>query len=154
MRQRLVLNATHRELRPVDYPAKAELSSALEVISQQELAVYQRLYREGLTSPGPYGKPFSVQRSQAHSGCIEVSATWIDNDPSENAEVKFLVLPDATDLGKDVLKKACLLFRAINEGRKRIHILACCLVATFRPCVCLVSFSCEIHGETCHGSHD
>ena len=30
----------------------------------------------------------------------------------------------------------------------------CCDLAIFRPCVCLVSFSCPEHGTRCHGTHD
>lgn len=34
------------------------------------------------------------------------------------------------------------------------HPEACCARAVVRPCVCRVSFSCEVHGTRCVGSHD
>lgn len=45
------------------------------------------------------------------------------------------------------------------EARAKVAIsvyapMVCCELAVFRPCVCTVSFSCPVHGSTCHGTHD
>jgi hypothetical protein len=37
----------------------------------------------------------------------------------------------------------------------KVHALACCERATVAYCVCIVSFTCPVHGgPQCYGSHD
>lgn len=43
---------------------------------------------------------------------------------------------------------------AIRRERAADHPLRCCGLAVFYPCVCNVAFSCPLHGETHHGTHD
>lgn len=43
---------------------------------------------------------------------------------------------------------------AQREGRSGLPIGACCEKAIKRQCVCLHSYDCEEHGETCVGSHE
>ena len=41
-----------------------------------------------------------------------------------------------------------------NVSKPKIHKSACCPLAVFRQCNCMVSFECRIHGDKCVGSHD
>lgn len=139
-------NQRHPDLVPVPMPPREKLNAALLVMDQQQLAVYQRLYRIGLTSPGIDGTPFAVRRSLEHSGCVEVS-------PHRYPQYRFLVLPNGDDA--DLAgRKAEALFQAINLGLPKKDPRACCPVAEITGCVCTISFKCLVHGARCHGTHD
>ena len=48
---------------PTLAPSGEAVSAAAALLHQQWIAVYQRLYAAGLTTPGTRGSPFRVERS-------------------------------------------------------------------------------------------
>ena len=145
---KLYLAQAHPGLKPAAAPAAQVVMDAVHVLVRQELAVYQRLYREGLTQPGDPAMPFTVRINVKHLGCIQVA-------PFGNEAYAFNVslAGPASDLDA-VVPKARALYEAINSDKAKVHSLACCPLAEFSPCVCYVSFRCFVHGSACHGSHD
>lgn len=142
-------------LTPTDPPDYQALVDACRILSQQQLAVYQRLYAVGLTSPGHPASPFEVQRSSKHEACLEVSLNLglsILGAPLTLSGYTFLVRPG--DNLNDIVPKCELIIKAVEADQQFVHTLACCPLATFRPCVCAVSFTCELHGVHCYGTHD
>lgn len=141
--------ARRASLQPVEPPNRDAISSAIGILRQQELAVYQRLFREGLTSPSMaspiLGAPFDVRRDPLFASFVRIT-------PKGYAQWAFKLGP-LDDIGT-ALPKAEALFAAINEGRQPCHSLACCPLAVKIPCVCIASFNCALHGSKCHGSHD
>lgn len=135
----------HSQLVPAPRISEMEVMKACNVLHAQQLAIYQRLYKVGLTQPGFPARPFGVRRSIEHLGCIEI----VSGGPKE---YKFLMSPrEDPDL---VIARAEELFDAIKSGKSSVDPRACCPVAELTPCVCVVSFKCTIHGRHCIGSHD
>lgn len=54
----------------------------------------------------------------------------------------------------ELLSMAKLLQEGWNSGKRRPKGRACCLLAERRSCVCEESWSCPVHGNQCHGTHD
>ena len=135
----------HPRLTPASRVAVRDVMAACNVLNAQQLSIYQRLYRDGLTEPGFPAGPFGVRRSVEHLGCVEIV-------PLGYEAYKFLMLP-AED-PELVLSRAEAMFNAINSEKPLVDLRACCPVAALQDCVCVVSFKCAIHGSRCVGSHD
>ena len=118
---------------PTEAPAAGAVFAALTLLHQQWLAVYQRLYAAGLTTPGARGAPFRVERSLDVPTCIEVTPAYAGYD-----EYQFHVrTPEDID---GTVAKCELIIAAMEEDRPRIHPRACCPLADSRGCV--------LHGPT------
>lgn len=128
-------------------PSLDEVSRAVDVLTRQQVSVYQALYAEGLAEPGNRGV-FRVRRAVYDE---TRPTTLISVAPSAEGEEAYAFLTNTPD---GVLAKANLILHAIREGREKIHKLACCPLAKPRGCVCFASFNCPLHGQQCHGSHD
>lgn len=144
-----VYRSRRHALIPSDPPTHQAVMDACAVLGQQQLAVYQRLYAVGLTSPGHPAAPFEVQRSRARFACIEVS---LHQQYSIPPYYTFVLEPYETL--EHVVPKCKLIIEAVEADRQLVHARACCPLATLRPCMCTVSFTCELHGVHCHGTHD
>lgn len=157
---------------PVPCPSNDEVSAAFDVLSQQALHWYQLLYFKGLTSPS--GNPVVVERGywETH-GCLHPQSVimvypnpslppiWnkvpmlvhYDAKISQAKEIAkrygFAIRHDDTD--ETVLKKVKLMMDGLG---KPVMEYACCSLAERRNCVCVASFECPIHGNSCVGSHD
>ncbi len=136
-----------KERKPQSCPNKEDIWRSIEILDDQWLHFYQLLYLKQLTNP--YGAPFTVER-HASSGSSHLT-TGIDIYPKDHPEFKFTVFCDDDD--KMVLKNLKLIQEAIRNDKKTLE-YACCPLATPRQCVCVASFECPIHGNTCVGSHD
>mgnify|MGYP001601445052 CR=1 FL=1 len=139
----------HRHpLTPMDPPTDQAIMDACRVLTNQQLAVYQRLYAVGLTSPGSPAAPFEVQRSLTHLACLEVSL-----HQQYGASGYLFVIPPGADL-ESIVAKCERIITAVETNQQPVSPHACCPLATFRHCVCAISFQCELHGTKCYGTHD
>lgn len=128
-------------------PSQDEIWSAIEILDDQWLHFYQLLYFKGLTNPGGY--PFTVERHFS-SGTNRLTA-GIDIYPKDHPEFKFTVFEHLQDA--EVELNLQLIQEAIQANKPKLE-YACCPLATPRQCVCMASFECPIHGNTCVGTHD
>ena len=148
----------HRQmpsLIPMQAPEAAAIRDACRVLTQQQRAAYQRLYAAGLTIPGSTAAPFKIERSTTHLACLEVDLNICATTGTAHSEYTFLVQPsDILDGMTGVVAKCELIIEALEADRQPVHTDACCPLAAFRSCVCRVSFSCQLHGIHCHGTHD
>lgn len=151
--------------KPVPAPDPEALIKALQLISDYQLHYYQLLYFHSprLTNPDASFKytdparPFSVRRSLTNEWCLEFYFT-------ANPDYTFLIGPYLKDSnGKpqtqeerdaDIIHQCEAILKADAEGKQKIDNRACCPLAVYRGCVCVVSFSCVLHGQKCIGSHD
>lgn len=130
---------------PVETPSEAEVLKAVKVLNDARLAVYQALYEYGFTNPE--GNPFLV-RYHIISGHLTCWIEVVYNGP-RGEEYAFSVKDP-----RNGLVNTMMLDEAIKEGKKPISYRACCPLAEHRGCVCLESFDCVIHGQSCFGTHD
>lgn len=145
MKKEMTRNKTWN-LDPAPRPPMEKIMAATSVLQDQVLAVYQRLYKVGLTSPGKGGWPFEARISVEHLACIEIV---------NKIEPKFNFLLGPHDDIESVVPKCEAIFASINGGETGLAgSKACCSLAKTRFCVCDASFECPVHGITCHGSHD
>lgn len=132
--------------RPIICPSQEAISEAAKVLGDQQTAVYQQLFANGLTEPGGRGQ-FRVERF-VNYGHTTTVVHVIPNNPEHHC-YKFGVYR-----AKEVMPKVRRIVAAIKKNKKKVHALACCPLAKMTGCVCVASFSCIIHGNQCHGSHD
>ena len=132
---------------PADAPPLESVRGSLDVMRQQEMAVYQRLYYVGLTSPYA-DAPFKVERC-INSGVI---TTHIRITPKGNERMAFTVARPE-DIER-VVETCELLMNAVNAMEEPLGLYQCCPLAKREFCVCIAMWSCPIHGTHCHGSHD
>lgn len=130
---------------PLQIPDMEEISKSLRILNDQQLHVYQVLYFNGLTDPR--GNPLKVSRfinSNHVSILIEVARVGF-----ENVGLFFKVRGNEGD--DKILKMA----RMLMEAKGKILLpQACCEYAVATSCVCMYSYSCELHGERHIGTHD
>lgn len=126
-------------------PEAARVHAAVLTLNQQHLAVYQRLLKVGLTTPGDPGQPFTTRRSLTALACIEVF-------PAGYPEYAFFI--HTPEQAERVVEHCEQLMAAINAGQQKCHPAVCCPLATRQRCVCIVKYTCPVHGGGCHGSHD
>lgn len=132
--------------KPINKPSVDEISAALKVLNNYWLHYYQLLYFEQpkLTAPGS-GRPFNLRIDPERLGCIRVS--FVD-DTSYDFHI------NSSEADQDLLAKCRLVLDAHKAKKTKVDRLACCPLATFRNCVCNVSFNCPVHGQKCVGTHD
>lgn len=139
---------------PRQRPTQEQIQNALGVLDDYRLHYYQLLYFQSpkLTQPGKGGYPFEVRIDPEHMACINII-------PQKNKDYTFSIRPwegakdqDAFDV--EVVTKCKMILGIINEKKDKFHSKACCPLAVRRPCVCDLSYTCELHGTQCHGSHD
>lgn len=150
---------------PIALPTDEQISAAFKVLQDQATHWYQLLLFNGLTSPG--GGPVVVERGYWENGNIQEPQSIIMLYPSPGhpaiydgalrpdvmksmaKQYGFAIRHDDTD--ETVLAKVKLMMDGLG---KPFDVNACCSLATRRNCVCVASFSCPIHGDSCVGSHD
>jgi hypothetical protein len=126
-------------------PSSDEIKSAVRIINNQELHVYQLLYSERLTNP--FGYPLKIRRKLFWERDITIMLEI--SVPNNHKGLSFTT--DGSD-DNEILNKSKMLLDAIN--REKIDSKACCPYAVSIECVCFKAFKCPIHGETHIGSHD
>lgn len=130
----------------VPCPPKEAIDQALKTLRDQEVNIFQMLYFNGLARPGNQGGKYKLGRSFTNG--MVTSAIRVCN--SQHPQFYFLARNS-----DEVMDKVVLIEKAIQEGKtEKIDRRACCPLAETRSCVCLISFTCPIHGTQCHGSHD
>lgn len=143
--------APAREIKP--RPTSQQMCDAWAVIDAYRLHFYQLLWcRETpLTQPGgaKHGRPFALKNDEEHTHCINVLCQpW----SGRREEFDFTIRPDMTD--EQVIRNCERILEAIQQGKQKIHSMACCALAEMSNCVCAYSFTCELHGDRHVGTHD
>lgn len=135
-------------------PSFEEINRASGVYRDWLLHYYQLLWfhEPKLTAPGRNAQPLSVEFDPDHWGCLKVVVP-------RNVDFNFKILmmlhgKTQEEYDAEFLRKANLVVATLNSGKQKVDGRACCPLATIRGCVCAISFSCEIHGTQCIGTHD
>lgn len=127
-------------------PSWEEVTKAVEVLNKQFLHVYQLLFSEGLTNPYHYAKLKVGRKFVSNTTTVLIEVYVPDRENGLHFSTR---VTDESD--EEILRKARMLVD--GRGMKKLpH--ACCPYAERISCVCLASFSCQIHGETHVGTHD
>lgn len=157
---------------PVALPSDEQINAAFKVLHDQAMHWYQLLLFNGLTSPG--GEPVVVERGYWTHGNIQEPQSVIMIYPSPNNQnimdkIPGVIHPDArTHQAKELAKKIgfhvchddtdetvlAKVEKMLDGAGGPVMQYACCSLASPRPCVCVASFSCPIHGDSCVGGHD
>lgn len=135
-------------------PSEKLIHDASATYRDWQLHYYQLLWfhEPKLTQPGRNGRPLSVEFDPDHIGCLKVV---VPQNPAFNFSVlNFLNGKSQEEYDAEFLRKATAVVATLNSGKTKVDQRACCPLATIRGCVCAISFSCEIHGTQCVGSHD
>jgi len=141
-----------KETRIIYYPQKRpspeELKTALRVISDADLALYQFFYARGLCDPKNTSDISIEHVKGSYAGGLR--------------NIHFRPLPAFsffTHLNswtpEDLDKKLDAIYEALRTGNRTLKDSRdCCPLAEVVECVCSRSTSCPIHGRICHGTHD
>lgn len=131
---------------PINKPSNDDLFKAIKILNDYRLHYYQLMWfhQPKLTQPGK-GYPFHTSINPEQLGCISVEFM---PDKSYN----FWISSSEDD--QSFLTKCNTILTAYRDKRTKIESHACCPLATFRNCVCMVSFDCQVHGVKCVGTHD
>jgi len=132
------------DLIPKECPSEVMIRLALSILEDQQLSIYQTLFKEGLTAPGKGGQ-FRVERLPGQVGGASPWLTITNNSQPYSFTTKT---------SDGVVAKCRRIVEAIKSGMKKFDSRVCCPLAVRRNCVCNLSFDCEIHGKTCIGTHD
>lgn len=138
----------------MDSPSFDELRRASEAYRKWQLHYYQLLWfhEPKLTAPGRNGRPLSVEFDPDHIGCLKVV---VPQNPAFNFSVLMYLHGKTQDeYDAEFLRRANLIVETMKSDKQKIDQRACCPLATIRGCVCAISFTCEIHGQQCIGTHD
>lgn len=127
-------------------PATVDYDGAFDALNKAALACYQVFYFAKLTDP--YGYPWKVELNHSGTNFSGFKLICLVSGYSNTRPV----------FGRnplELLPKVQMVHEAIIAQRPRVDDRACCPLATFRGCVCVVSFNCPVHGDgQCIGSHD
>lgn len=135
-------------------PSFEEISRASDVYRDWMLHYYQLLWfhEPKLTAPGRNSRPLSVEFNPDHWGCLKVV---VPQNPDFNFSIlMFLNNKSQEEYDAEFLRKANMIVAALSGDMSKVDNRACCAFAKIRGCVCAISFTCEIHGSQCIGSHD
>lgn len=134
-------------------PSRNEISEALNVLRNQHLHIYQTLFfqKPPLTQPGN-GGIFGIERMETSGFLTVLIKVYHQRYPS----FWFTVLDNAGMLDKIKLIQEYIAKcqNAKIDPENKLSDRACCPLAEHTPCVCIESFQCPLHGNSCHGSHD
>lgn len=133
-------------MKPVEYPNIADIHKAVEILQQQHLHIYQVLYFNKLTDPN--GFPLTVERITNNGQVSQGVKVYLKNNQSKG--LYFDIYRNISD--DELLEKSRMLIAGIDKVK--VDPRACCVYATIRPCVCLISFQCPLHHSMCIGTHD
>jgi hypothetical protein len=139
---------------PKACPTQEQIQNATSVYRDWLLHYYQLLWFHDpkLTAPGRDARPLSVEFDPDHIACLRVAVP-------QNPDFSFLILSHLNSKTQDeydaeFMRKANTVVSAVSAGRSKVDMRACCPLAVIRGCVCAISFSCELHGQRCIGTHD
>jgi len=95
--------------------------------------------------PEPY---FKISLSQD----LFLEIECVDH-PDYNFSLRTVTMP-IEEIDAFVLNNLGLIRERIAAGAEKMHPSVCCPLAEEVPCVCMISYVCDIHGSKCIGSHD
>ena len=131
---------------PIKKPTNDEIFNAIHILNNYRLHYYQLLFfhQPKLTQPGK-GYPFHTSIDSERMGCVNIEFM---PDKSYNFWI------NSSEEDQKLLDKCNVIQEAFRSKKTKIDTRACCPLATFRNCVCMISFDCVIHGQKCIGTHD
>lgn len=120
-------------------PDPATLELAFELIRAWHHRVYELLYPQKLMSAN--GGPWTHQPT-------------VDYYPRMTLKRASVNVTVSGETAEEIYVKVMAIEEGLKQGRKPVSSRACCILAEKRPCVCIESLACPVHGISCYGSHD
>lgn len=120
------------------------VEEAFKICSELDLIFYQKFYHAKKTSCNGVG--IWALELRVKSGSFHCCRATFNRDKSIFVESR-----DPNDLFDKCLK----IEEGWNAGKtKRADSRFCCPLAEKQDCVCVISWTCPVHGSRCIGSHD